>query len=101
MAMRIGFKVLEKKSNKQIGYLADPLMNLTYNVKSAYTESVKNPYEFKARLRFFEKNLNIILSGKSVKLHSLCESIRIGNYKNFKEGDLVIVPVYPSQLNLN
>jgi hypothetical protein len=99
MAMRIGFKVVEKNTNRHIGYVTDPLMNLTSDVTCAYTEKVSNPYEFKSRVRFFEKNLNTILGGKAVQLRVLCERIRNSNYKNFKEGELVVVAVYPSELS--
>lgn len=95
---KIGFKVVNNTTKRVLGYVSDPLMNLTQDTKKAYTETVSDKNQLKERVRFFQKNLNIILNGSSVKFTALCENIKNRNYKNHSIGELSVIPVFSSEL---
>jgi len=97
--VKIGFKVIKNATNESIGFLKDPLMNLTNDPNLMYCETVNTKSQLNERLRFFNKNLvNII--GKTPtnnKLFTLTENIRIRNYLNYCFSDLSVMPCYSSE----
>jgi len=97
--VKIGFKVIKNATNESIGFLKDPLMNLTNDPNLMYCETVNTKSQLNERLRFFNKNLENIIGKKLVnnKLFTIIENIRIRNYRNYNIFDLIVIPCYSSE----
>jgi len=91
--MKFVFKIVNQ--NKQhVGFIKDPLLNLSYFSKEAEYYDIKDNTALTLKLNKFQQQLNSILSRSlnTTPTSKLYEQIYQSNYKEYKLGELHVIP---------